>query len=141
MFEEILEYGPDAMADNYMKNKPKWIKKTLHSLMEYMLINKKFMEKVNYMSSMVIACIWTWNLRESLAFINRKAINVFKGARRINVWVKNNMANDLWTIHHGSEVRNSASEEFIGYVAMTGDHVVESSNIELSNYYKSSYEK
>lgn len=70
MFEEILEYGPDAMADNYMKNKPKRIKKTLHSLMEYMLINKKFMEKVNYMSSMVVACIRTRNLRESLAFIN-----------------------------------------------------------------------
>ena len=51
------------------------------------------------------------------------------------------MANDLWTIHHGTEVRQSASEEYIGYVAMTGDHVVESSNIELSNYYKPTYEK
>ena len=50
------------------------------------------------------------------------------------------MANDLWTMHHGSEVRHSASEEFIGYVAMTGDPVIESTNIELSNYFSPTYE-
>jgi len=46
------------MADNYMKNKPKRIKRTLTNLMEYMLLNKKFIEKFNYLSSMMVACIW-----------------------------------------------------------------------------------
>ena len=50
------------------------------------------------------------------------------------------MANDLWTMHHGSEMRHSGSEEFIGYVAMTGDPVIESTNIELSNYFSPTYE-
>jgi len=40
------------------------------------------------------------------------------------------MTNDLWSIHHGNEIRQNANDEFIGYVAMTGDHVVESTNIE-----------
>lgn len=46
------------MADNYMKLKPKKIKRTLHSLMEYMLLNKKFIDKFNYITSLVIACLW-----------------------------------------------------------------------------------
>ena len=66
---------------------------------------------------------------------------MFRGSRRINVWVKNNMANDLWTIHNGQEVRNSVFEEFIGYVAMTVEHLVESTNLELSKYFKAEYEK
>lgn len=50
------------------------------------------------------------------------------------------MANDLWTIHQGKEIRCSSNEEFIGYVAMTGEHVIEGANIEKSNYYDPEYE-
>lgn len=51
------------------------------------------------------------------------------------------MANDLWTIYQGKEIRCSSNEEFIGYVAMTGEHVIEGANIEKSNYYDPEYEQ
>lgn len=50
------------------------------------------------------------------------------------------MTNDLWTIHMGREIRNKSSDEFIGYVSVTGDHVIEGSNIEKSNYFDPRYE-
>jgi len=44
-------------------------------------------------------------------------------------------------MHQGKELWESASDEFIGYVAITGEHVIESSNIEKSNYFDPEYEK
>jgi hypothetical protein len=49
--------------------------------------------------------------------------------------VKDNTSNDLWTMHDYKEIRRPSSEEFIGYVAMTGVHVLIEGNVEESNYF------
>ena len=43
-------------------------------------------------------------------------------------------------MHEYKEIRNSGSDEFIGYVAITGQKILCENNIECSNYYIPEYE-
>jgi hypothetical protein len=85
--EEINVYGPEVLTENISKNKSNKLRNSIKTMIDYMLLNKRFLEKFHNLNCLMTACIRSNSIKDALSAINRKSSAIFKGFRRVNVWV------------------------------------------------------
>ena len=109
LMEEIVDLGSEAFAESVFldaeEGRPK-VQKTCDFFLSY----KNFASKVNDLVSLMLGALRGSDMREAMENFRKRLRGMFK-ATRLNMWVKDTVNNDLWTIHNFKEIRFSSYKE------------------------------
>ena len=122
---ELVESGSQFFVDYLMgKGDINSVKDKFKMVGDWVLKGQKFTEKINYALHFLFSNLKSNDEKLIIKNVSLEACHMIDKVQRVNLWIKENMNNELWTYYADKRISFECTTDIIGFCQTMGNIVI-----------------